>query len=98
MATPTEAMLVALEHMQINYCTVARTGLTKFKKNVISFPQDVPRFAQRIGLLQHYRAGDEVNSIRGPGDERDRPCKLAHQACEEDRANLEYVLKAKACA
>ena len=37
MATPTEAMLVALEHMQVSYTTVSWTGLSKFRRNVISF-------------------------------------------------------------
>ena len=39
-ATSTEAMLVALEHMQVSWVTVYRTHLHRFKKNVISFPQD----------------------------------------------------------
>ena len=37
-ATVTEALLVALEHMQMDYVTVGRTGLSKFRRNVISFP------------------------------------------------------------
>ena len=39
-ATVVEAMLVALDHMQVTYVTVKGSGLQKFKKNVISFPQD----------------------------------------------------------
>ena len=37
-ATVTEAMLIALEHMQVTYVQVSKTGLQKFKKNTISFP------------------------------------------------------------
>ena len=36
-ATVTESMLVALEHMQVNYVTVGRSRLDKFCKNVIFF-------------------------------------------------------------
>eukprot|EP00959_Pyramimonas_sp_CCMP1952_P396703 8311958-Pyramimonas_sp.AAC.1 len=32
-ATVTEAMLLALEHMQVNYVTVAQSGLRKFRRN-----------------------------------------------------------------
>ena len=85
MATPTEAMLVALEHMQVNFCTVARTGLTKFRKNVISFPQDIAGFAQRVGLLQDYRVGSRVNSSRGPGDDPDRRMRRGDTATPEER-------------
>ena len=34
-ATMVESMLVALEHMQVNFVTVSRTGLRKFRKNTI---------------------------------------------------------------
>ena len=54
-ATVTEALLVALEHMQMDYVTVGRTGLSKFRKNVISFPQELGRFVERHGLLGRYK-------------------------------------------
>ena len=38
MATTTEAMLVSLEHMQVHYTTVSRSGLSKFRRNVKTFP------------------------------------------------------------
>ena len=62
-----ESLLVSLEHMSVEYVQVARTGLTKFRKNVISFLQDLPGFAGRVGLLRNYRPDDRVNSNRGPG-------------------------------
>ena len=77
-ATVIEAMLLALEHMQVSFVTIARTGLHKFRRNVISFPQDLATFAMRAGLLQRYKATDRVNSVRGPGDQRDRPVKYAY--------------------
>ena len=46
-ATMVEAMLVALEHMQVNFVTVSTTGLRKFRRNTLSFPQDIMTFAQR---------------------------------------------------
>ena len=85
MATPTEAMLVALEHMQVSYTTVSRTGLSKFRRNVISFQQDIAGFAKRVGLLQRYEVGDRVNSSPGPGDDPLRPVKRARDASAEER-------------
>ena len=35
-ATVTEGMLIALEHMQVSFVTVRKTGLEKFRKNTIS--------------------------------------------------------------
>jgi hypothetical protein len=45
-ASVLEAMLVALNHMQVSVCTFSaardsRTGLPRFRKNIISFPQRV---------------------------------------------------------
>ena len=36
-ASLTEAMFVALEHMQVSFVTAQKTRRTKFRKNVISF-------------------------------------------------------------
>ena len=66
-ATLTESMFVALGHMQVCFVTARRTGLTKVRKNVISFAQDTPAFAQRVGLMCRYEVGDRVNSRLGPG-------------------------------
>ena len=49
----------------------------KLHKNVISFPQDISGFAARLGLLQGYRPGDRVNSVRGPGDDDMREPRTA---------------------
>ena len=59
-------MFVALEHMQVCFVTARRTGLTKVRKNVISFAQGTPAFAQRVGLMGRYEIGDRVNSRLGP--------------------------------
>jgi len=83
-ATVLEAMLVALEHMQVHFVLARRTRLPKFVKNVISFPQDFAGLASRLGLLQQYRAGDRVNSVRGPGGEEARVPKWARDASEAD--------------
>ena len=37
-ATIVEAMLVTLDHMQVNFVTVSSSGLRKFRRNTISFP------------------------------------------------------------
>ena len=66
-ATMVEAMLVALEHMQVNFVTISKTGLRKFRRNTLSFPQDLAAFAERLGLMKNYRPGDRVNSVRGLG-------------------------------
>ena len=87
-ATLVEAMLVALDHMQVNFVTVSSSGLRKFRRNTISFPQDVPGFAQRHRLGGTYRPGDRVNSVRGPGDNRwdpDRPVRRVTEATVKER-------------
>ena len=84
-ATVLEAMLVALEHMQVNFVMARRTRLPKFVKNVISFPQDIAAFAKRLALLSEYRERDRVNSVRGPGDDVERPPISARDASPADR-------------
>ena len=87
-ATVTEAMLVALDHMQVNFVTVSSTGLRKFRRNTLSFPQDVGRFAEKLDLMKGYRVEDRVNSVRGMGvDPRnpDREERRATGATEEER-------------
>ena len=54
----------------------------------MSFPQDIVSFAQRLDQMKHYKRGDRVNSVRGPGlDPRnpDREVKKAVQATDEER-------------
>ena len=73
--------MVALEHMQVHYTTVGRRKLSKFRWNVISFPQDVVGFAKRMGgMLQQYEVGERVNSSRGPvnGLDPTRPSRRAN--------------------
>jgi hypothetical protein len=65
-ATMIEAMLVALEHMQVHFVTCSSSGLRKFRRNVISFPQELAAFVSRHGLARVYRVNDRVNSVRGP--------------------------------
>ena len=87
-ATLVEAMLVALDHMQVNFVTVSSSGLRKFRRNTISFPQDVPGFVQRHRLGGTYRPGDRVNSVRGLGDnprDPDRPVRRVTEASAEER-------------
>ena len=87
-ATVVEAMLVALDHMQVNFVTIRVSGLQKFRRNVISFPQDVASFAARHGMMKQYILGDRVNSRRGPyGDLNDpnRGVREAIHGTDEDR-------------
>jgi hypothetical protein len=84
-ATVTEAMFIALEHMQVDYVTVRTSRLDKFRKNVISFPQDTWSFVEREGMLRHYKVNDRVNSIRGPGSDPDRAPVMGRDAPEEWR-------------
>jgi len=76
-ATLVESMFVALEHMQVTLCQVRKTGLEKFKRNSISFPQDLAGFLARTGMLrvEEYRPHDRVNSRCGPGTDLERPVK-----------------------
>ena len=71
-ATMTESMLVALEHMQIHFVTCSTSGLRKFHRNVISYPQDLRAFVARHGLGRGYLVNERVNSNRGPGLDEDR--------------------------
>ena len=84
-ASLTEHMFIALEHMQVSFVTAQKTRLTKFRKNVISFPQDLPSFVQRVGVMCRYDVGDRVNSLRGPGRDLARQPRLFVDASEEDR-------------
>ena len=88
-ATLTESMFVALKHMQVNFVTASkRTRLNKFRKNVISFAQDTPAFAQRVGLMCRYEPGDRVNTRLGPGMLPGSVGKHAVSATEEERRLL----------
>ena len=63
-ATVTEARFIALEHMQIDSVIVSSTGLRKFRKNIISFPQSVVRAVRRHRLLtQNVRHGDSIEGL-----------------------------------
>ena len=84
-ATVTEARFIALEHMQMDFVTVSYTGLRKFRKNIISFPQSIDRAVRRHGLLRGFRVGDRVNSRRGPGSDLGRAPVLALDASSEAR-------------
>ena len=70
--------------VQVSFLTIARTRLHKFRKNVISFPQDLPTWVQRMGLMRGFRVGDRVDSVRGPGDDPARPVKFAKDASVAD--------------
>ena len=81
--TLVESMLISLEHMQVHFVTVHKTRLHKFRKNLISFPQESAKFFGRKGALRQYRVGERVNSSRGPlleGEDDERPPKLKEKA------------------
>ena len=46
------AFLMFFVITQVSFLTIARTRLHKFRKNVISFPQDLPTWVQRMGLMR----------------------------------------------
>ena len=89
-ATLVETMLVALDHMQVNFVSVHRNGLRKFRRNTLSFPQDISTFAQRMDLMKNYEVNDRVNSFRGvfPGSDPrdpDREVRKATSSTPQDR-------------
>ena len=53
-ATMVDAMLVALEHMQVDLVKIL-SGLTKFRWNTLSFPQDLGGFARRQQVMKKCR-------------------------------------------
>ena len=87
-ATVTEACLLALDFMQVNFCTVRKTMMHMFRKNTISFPQETGNFFARMGATRQFRVGDRVNSTRGPGVDAgsaDRPPRMWADASDEDQ-------------
>ena len=62
-ATVVEEMLIALNHMQVSVCTVgrARTGVSMFRKNIISFPQELNELKHMEAFLSNATRGDIVN-------------------------------------
>ena len=69
-ATVVESMLVALSHMQIDVCHLrgARgrsVGLTSFRKNIISFPQELDDLRTLRCFWTSLEVGDIVNVARG---------------------------------
>ena len=65
-ATVLEAMLVALNHMQVSVCEFTgrqdrRTGITRFRKNIISFPQHVSELQQHLSFVAGVMENDIVN-------------------------------------
>ena len=79
-ATVPESMLIALNHMQVSVITLrgrggAYTGMTGFRKNVISFPQDVSQLRNYQHFLANLAVNDVVNIRRR--DMPEGPRKLA---------------------
>ena len=65
-ATVLEAMLVSLNHMQVCVCTFSsrsdsRTGLSRFRKNIIAFPQHVSDLQQHVSFVENVHENDVVN-------------------------------------
>ena len=70
-ATVCEAMRVAILHMQVNVCMfegrqVSRTGITRFRKNIICFPQHVSDLQQHIDFTNSVAVNDILNIRRYP--------------------------------
>ena len=69
-ASVVESMLVALNHMQVNVCTFegredSRTGLTRFRKNIISFPQRLSELQQHLAFVDSVVENDILNVVTG---------------------------------
>ena len=78
-ATVVEDMFIALNHMLVSVCTVgrARTGVSMFRKNIISFPQELNELKHMEAFLSNITRGDIVN-VRLSLSSTD-PC-LVHRA------------------
>ena len=67
-ATVTESMFVALEHMQVVCCYLrsSRSGassMSGFRKNIISFPQDLTEMKQLQNFFSNLQIHDVVNVV-----------------------------------
>ena len=64
-ATVVEAMVVALQHMQISVCTLrgfsGKEGLSCYRKNIISFPQELLELRQLHEFFSRLELHDTVN-------------------------------------
>ena len=69
-ATVVEEMLVALNHMQVDVCYLRRTGLSGFRKNIISFPQDAVELKNLRTFWTNLTVGDIVNVSQAEGPPR----------------------------
>ena len=85
-ATVVEEMLVALNHMQVDVCYLRRTGLTGFRKNIISFPQDAVELKNFQTFWSNLKIGDIVNVLveKGP------PRRAAIRSLSPESLQVEY--------
>ena len=65
-ATVVEEMLVAMHHMQVSVCTVGTAarkgfGMTTFRKNIISFPQELNELKEMLAFMSNLSVNDSVN-------------------------------------
>ena len=89
MATTIEAMLVSLEHMQVHYVTVGRSGLSKFRRNVISFPAGRGRLRQAPAAPGELQGRRSSELVARPG----RGSQAAHEARQRGRGAGEAALR-----
>ena len=83
-ATMLEVMLVSLQHMQVDTCHFYRRrggtpGLPLFRKNIISFPQELLDMKQLHHFLSHLSPNDVVNcrlARTGESIEREHRARL----------------------
>ena len=59
-------MLAAMNHMQVSVCTVGTSsrrgsGMFTFRKNIISFPQELDELKQMLAFLSNLQVNDAVN-------------------------------------
>ena len=78
-ASIVESMLVALSHMQVNVCTFesradSRTGITRFRKNIISFPQRLSELQQHLSFVSSVSENDIINVILSAGSDAAARC------------------------
>ena len=79
-------MLVARHHMQVSVCTFGldskRPGLPSFRKNIISFPQEINELKDIILFRSNLSKGDVVTVVAGLGGEetREHRCRIVNIA------------------
>ena len=87
-ATVLGSMLVALQHMQVSVCMFegrngAKSGISRFRKNNICFPQRVSELQQHAAFLSKLEIDDIVNVPRDAASEDHRTVDVVRARVQE---------------